>query len=214
MRSFETWLYEEVEDAFGLELVEEMPAFDEWLAADGIVLTDEETRGCEKLRKLLFREVINWNEDELKLLFIGPLLNLADLYSKHFKIFTQRTLSIQTDTVSASGKVDFMIARGKAIPKQPFFCLHEYKQENRRDNDPRGQLLISMVAAQNKNKVEVPIYGTYLSGRMWFFVMLKDNKYIVSKAFDASDDDIEKVVKILKKCKELVEEHSFQYNLN
>lgn len=214
MRSFETWLYEEVEDAFGLELVEEIPAFDEWLAADGIVLTDEETRGCEKLRKLLFREVINWNEDELKLLFIGPLLNLADLYSKYFKIFTQRTLSIQTDTVSASGKVDFMIARGKAIPKQPFFCLHEYKQENRRDNDPRGQLLISMVAAQNKNKVEVPIFGIYISGRNWFFVLLKDKQYVVSDAYVATSEDIFKIISILKKCKELVESHSMQYNLN
>jgi hypothetical protein len=210
MRSFETWLYEEVEDAFGLELVEEMAAFDEWLAADGIVLTDEETRGCEKLRKMLFREVINWNEDELKLLFIGPLLNLADLYSTHFKIFTQRTLTIQTETVSASGKVDFMLARGKAIPKQPFFCLHEYKQENRRDNDPRGQLLISMIAAQNKNKNELPIFGIYVSGRNWFFVLLNDKKYVVSDAYVATSEDIFKIIAILKKCKELVEQHSIQ----
>ncbi len=85
--------------------------------------------------------------------------------------------------------------------------MHEYKQENRRDNDPRGQLLISMIAAQQKNKNELPIFGTYLSGRMWFFVMLQHDKYIVSKAFDASDDEIGRVVKILKKCKELIEKY-------
>ena len=58
-----------------------------------------------------------------------------------------------------------MLAKGKMIPKIPYFCLHEYKQENRRENDPLGQLLIGMVTAQAKSEGELPIYGCYVSGR-------------------------------------------------
>ena len=52
-----------------------------------------------------------------------------------------------------------MLDKGKVLPKIPYFCLHEYKQENRRDNDSLGQLLIGMVAAQAKNADDLPIYG-------------------------------------------------------
>lgn len=52
-----------------------------------------------------------------------------------------------------------MLAKGKVLPKIPYFCLHEYKQENRIDNDSLGQLLIGMVAAQAKNADDLPIYG-------------------------------------------------------
>jgi hypothetical protein len=207
MRSFETWTYEEVEDAFGIEPADTLPLYENWLNAafePEFAADDIQKINLEALRKVLFREAKNWNEDEMKLFFIGPVMALVDFNTPYFKPFTQRTLTIETPSVSASGKVDFLLAKGKVIPKLPFFCLHEYKQENRRDNDPLGQLLIGMVAAQHKNENKMPIYGTYTSGRNWFFVILEGNKYVLSDAYVASSDDIYKIFAVLKKCKALI----------
>jgi hypothetical protein len=208
MRSFDTWNYEEVEDAFGILPIRTNPQFEDWLLAIDCEPDASEKKLLDYYRNLLFEEVQNWNEDELKLFFIGPVLGLIHFKTANFKPFTQRTLTIETDTVSASGRVDFMLAKGKVLPKIPYFCLHEYKQENRRDNDPLGQLLIGMVAAQAKNKDDLPIYGCYVSGRNWFFVLLGGKKYTISNAYNASDDSIYKIFAILKKCKALVEIHA------
>jgi hypothetical protein len=205
MRSFDTWNYEQVEDTFGISPVASLPKFEEWLLAENCAPSELETVMLEHYRKLLLKEAQNWNEDELKLFFIGPVLTLVDFNTDLFKPYSRRTLTIETPAVSASGKVDFMLAKGKVLPKIPYFCLHEYKQENRRDNDPLGQLLIGMVAAQAKNKAQLPIFGCFVSGRNWFFVLLEGDKYCVSNAHNASDEDIFKIFAIMKKCKQLIE---------
>ena len=202
MRSFDTWNYEQVEDTFGIQPVETTPRFEEWLLAEGEIIDEFELKLLDKYRRLLLKEVQNWNEDELKLFFIGPVLALVDFNTEHFKSFTQRTLTVEKGEVSASGKVDFMLAKGKVLPKLPYFCLHEYKQENRRDNDPLGQLLIAMVAAQYKNpNPEMPIYGSYVSGRNWFFVLLEGKKYVVTDAYVSTSEDLYRVFNILRRCK-------------
>jgi hypothetical protein len=87
--------------------------------------------------------------------------------SEHFKVFMQRSLSLKYDdnTKVTKGLVEFMIAKEGKIPRRTHFCLHEYKPEKRRDNDPLGQLLIAMVAAQKLNQDDKPIYGIYVNGR-------------------------------------------------
>jgi hypothetical protein len=208
MRSFETWTYEEVEDVFGIIAKDSSPDFEDWLKATACDANESEKRLLDDYRKLLLKEVKNWNEDELKLFFIGPVLACVNFNTLYFKPFTQRTLTVQHGNISASGKVDFLLAKGKLTPKIPYFCLHEYKQENRRDNDPLGQLLIGMVAAQAKNNNGLPVYGCYVSGRNWFFVMLEGENYFLSNAYNASDNDIYQIFAILKKCKILIEAHS------
>ena len=205
MRAFDTWTYEDVEDAFGIERVKVMSLFEDWMKPEIEFFPNEtEAAALTDLQNTLFDEVMNWNEDELKLFFIGPLLSLIKFKTDRFKPFTQRTLSFTKDNISASGKMDFLLARGKVLPKVPYFCLHEYKQENRRDNDPLGQLLIGMVASQAKHQADIPIFGTYVSGRNWFFVLLSGKEYMLSDAFVATSDDAKTIFALLKKCKALV----------
>lgn len=209
MRSFDTWTYEQVEDVFGITPIQSNSQFDSWLKSEDCMPNELEKKLLDNYRKLLLREVQNWNEDELKLFFIGPVLGLINFNTDTFKPFTQRTLSIDNGTASASGKVDFMLAKGKMIPKIPYFCLHEYKQENRRENDPLGQLLIGMVAAQAKNPNPLlPIYGCYVSGRNWFFVLLEGTTYCLSDAYVATSEAAYTIFAILKKCKFLVDAHA------
>jgi hypothetical protein len=125
MREFKNWTYEQVEDVFGISPVKPTPLFKEWLVAKGHAPDEAAKKTLDQLRELLFEEAFNWNEDELKLFFIGPVISLVNFKTAYLKPFAQRTLTVKHGDLTASGKVGFMVARGKQAPKTPFFCLHE-----------------------------------------------------------------------------------------
>jgi hypothetical protein len=186
-KSFESWEYEEVESQFDLKRIKNLSYLTDWL---NVPINVKES--IKPLLNIIQERLIDnadaWNEDELKMFFIAPLLSQMPLEIDDFKPFTQRTLSAYFPEydLEVSGKVEFLIARGKQRPKQPYFFLHEYKQERRRENDPLGQLLISMVAARQNNEKKTPLYGCYVVGRDWFFVVLDKQEYAVSLACDAT----------------------------
>jgi hypothetical protein len=91
--------------------------------------------------------------------------------------------------------------------KSLFSRIFLYKQERKRENDPKGQLLIEMLTAQVLNDAKFPIYGCYVLGRNWFFMVLDGDKYAVSDALGASSTDIYQIIAILKKMKLLVERY-------
>ena len=206
---FERWEYQTINELFGFRRLydESMPVLDEWLAAVHTP-TSAISEMIEELRAELLVRADAWNEDELKMLFIAPLLAFALGRSKHYKIFTQRPLSIQFPdlNIEASGRVELILARGEQHPRQPFFFFHEYKQERKRDNDPLGQILIAMIAAREENQEKFPLFGCFVTGRLWYFVILDDNKYNVSMAYDSTQkDDILKIFSALKEVKKIIE---------
>jgi hypothetical protein len=185
MRSFETWEFEQVNDAFGMIRLMEHPLLDRWLEAD-FEINEFILQELESLRLLSFQQVETWNEDELKFMAISPLINLVKFggFDKGYKVFTQRRLSAVVNDIEIGGVVDCMVSTGKQNPKHPFFFVHEYKQERKRENDPLGQLLVEMIAAQAKNETKHPIYGVYVTGRFWFFTIVTGNQYVVNYALD------------------------------
>ena len=80
-----------------------------------------------------------------------------------------------------------MLAEGIQDPLQPFFFLHEYKKELDASGDPLGQLLIAMVGANMQNQETFPLYGCYVAGRIWFFVVYDGSTYSVINALNATD---------------------------
>ena len=60
-----------------------------------------------------------------------------------------------------------------------------------------------MVDVQIFNQTpEKPLFGCYMIGRLWFFIILLNNKYSTSKAYDATQkDDLSEIVEILEKVK-------------
>jgi hypothetical protein len=134
-------------------------------------------------------------------------MDLVDMDNEKYKAFLGRKLSANFKDEILSGNVDFVIATGKVEPKHPFFFIHEYKQEKKKDNDPLGQLLVAMVTAQIRNNEDRPIMGCYIVGRFWFFVILDANQYSVSLAYDATQDDIKNIYAILKKARNYIEEY-------
>ena len=205
-RSFENWTYEEVQDVFGIVKLSKMQSLEDWLtavhepdAARQVILAE--------LRSDLIEYANAWNEDELKMCFISPLIALVHYRSTEYKIFTQRILSASFPDLGweLNGRIEWLISKGIQKPKMPFFCLHEYKQENRLDSDPLGQLLSAMVVAQHHNQNELPIYGCYVVGRLWYFTILQNKQYAVSLAYDATkDDDLDFIFSALSEIKGLI----------
>lgn len=208
-KSFENWSFEDVEDVFSIERKHDIPLMQEWLAAqhkpDAV-----RTVILEELRLYLREYTDSWQEDELKMCFISPLIAMVHYMSPKYKIFTQRNLYAAFPDLNweVNGRIEWLISKGKVTPKQPFFCLHEYKQENRRDNDPLGQLLAAMLAARTFNKNDIPIYGCYVVERFWFFVILDKNEYSVSLAYDATKrEGLEEIFAILTELKTIIEKN-------
>lgn len=206
MRSFGSFTFEDVEDIFYIKKEKSLSLLTEWLSAE-LYCSEYEKYDLNKLKDELLLSIYNWNEDELKMFFIGPLIRLANMETEAFKPFTQRLLTATIDGIEVNGRVDFMIAKGRRTAKPPYFCIHEYKQEVDKEGDPMGQVLIAMLAAQTLNEKAFPMLGAYIIGRNWFFVVLDGNQYAVSKEYDASDTDIFQIFAILQKSKEIMMRH-------
>ncbi len=206
-KPFNDWQAEEVEEAFGITRLKTLNLLD---ALTAITATENHVWHpiIERYRKSANWLIEGWNEDEYKFLFISPFLKLVDFSTDHFNVFTQRPLSVtyENGTKTTSGKVEWMVARGRQSPKQPHFFLHEYKPEKNRDNDPLGQVLIAMVAAQIINNDDKPIYGIYVNGRNWFLIALNGKQYATSKAYNITSNDIFDLFAILEHLRSEMEE--------
>lgn len=203
-KSFEKWRIGELHHAFGLTRhYKNFQLLEDWLASDHPIHETDAIR-IEELKEDLFYNADIWNEDELKFFFISQLIAVCKIKSKHYKIFTQRRMGATIEDINLSGIVDFVIAQGIDEPEKPFFFIHEYKQEKKHTNDPLAQLLSAMLVAQALNKSANPIYGCYVLGRFWFFVVLKGQDYAVSNAFNASNQDLFKIVHLIRQAQQYI----------
>jgi hypothetical protein len=188
-------------------------ALNNWLTAKEPI-SDKEKTEISFLQSRLHKFVDYWNEADLKAFFILPVINLVDFYSdKKFRAFLEATTegnlkNVNNETVKMRGSVEFLVATGEQKPRNLFFFVNEYKPQLKSQSDPKGQLLITMFTAQAKNEdLNLPIYGLYTIGRNWYFVLLQNKQYAVSRQFDATEDDVWQIVTILKKTKLYIEEN-------
>ena len=126
----------------------------------------------------------------------------VNYFEKEYRNFSQRKLTATVNNIFIGGVVDYVVACGYQKPAHPFFCLHEYKRPRRtvspfwgdgRGADPVGQLLSEMITVQHLNKengIEHPIYGIYVEGKFWNFIVLDGKEYAESDSYDATKDEI------------------------
>jgi hypothetical protein len=187
-RPFEQWLFEDVEIEFGIERVYDFFHLQKWL------FVKEEyylPKTIDKLRLELLNNVDTWILSDLQMFFIAPLFYHFEFYHfPNYRIYIDKINPNHSDT-------KWIIGTGKQRPKPPFFFIKVYTEQF----DPLGQLLIAMVDAQlSNNEHNKPIYGCYNIGRLWFFVLLIDKEYGVSRAYDATQiDDLTDMVVILNR---------------
>jgi hypothetical protein len=204
---FEKCLWEELANLFGLERVKQLNSLDKLLDVSQQNIPTDIQKNLVRLNLLMIDNFWNWNEDELKMQFISPLLYMVDYNdSEKYHPFSQRPMQMKHGEIELSGVVEWILASGKQIPKEPFFFLHEYKKEQGTDNDPLGQLLAAMLTAQfhNENK-NGTLYGCYIVGKDWYFVVLEGKKYQTTLAYNVTElPKLEQVFGILQNIKKII----------
>jgi hypothetical protein len=113
----QTQMYE----LFGIRKVRQMNVLEDWLS-NLPELTAEEINIINFYQKKLLDNIESWNEQELSLGFIGPIINIIN-YKVDYKInfFAQRQISAVVGKYELVGKPDGMIASGLFDPKEPYF---------------------------------------------------------------------------------------------
>ena len=204
-RAFSDWNKEELEGTFGLIRHRTLPALDEWFAASETQPVDAlEQEMLHRLQELLIDHADAWNETELTEYFIGPMLALVNFNTPLFTIFAARPLAGIVGDYELYGAPDAMIATGHYSPKIPYFCFHESKKEDEPKGDPAAQALSAMLVARELNHRAHPLYGVYVVGKLWHFMLLQQDDYCISKSFAADDEEIFEIFKILKALKAIL----------
>lgn len=203
-KSFKDCNLKFLEKTFGIEQIDILPDLDSWLATPSMPSAFEE-ESLLHLRSVLNFNIHDWNEYELDSHFIGPIFTLVNFSTKKFNHYSQRYLQGQVGDYQLFGKPDGIVSAGRREPETPYFAFQEYKKELDPNGDPAGQALAAMLVGQSLNDdISKPVYGCYVNGRDWYFMVLLGKEYSISQDFSATTDDIFKVFATLKALKEIV----------
>lgn len=207
--TFKEWTLTKLEKAFGIKQVWESAIMQEWeqMTAD---ISEFEKEYLETLRYRIQKGGKAWNETELENKFISPLIVFARIDTDEFGYFLERNMQGIVGDYDLSGIVDGVIATGIREPNLPFFCLHEYKRSVDNEGNPDAQALAAMLVAREQNKssnggIEKPIYGLYIVGLIWNFMVLNGNEYSVSRDYNSSTDEIFDIFRIMKSIKVIIQ---------
>jgi hypothetical protein len=177
--NFRDWSLEKVEREFDIVQVKESQTLNDCLSYDYLI-DDFETRYLNLLKENFIEYGgDDWNEFESFSKIISSIIVFSGIQNKKFSYFLRRELSVITSDFELSGLIDGIIATGFRNPKMPLFCLNLYKKESDPFGEPRGQLLATMLAVQKNNNNQYPVFGCYIIGRSWNFVVLEGNKFSV-----------------------------------
>jgi len=196
---------EYLEKQFGLISLRTHNALENWQKIAVTVDINELNKTViTQFQEILLDNVSSWNEIELIEYFIGPILSLVNFNTKKFKIFSERKVQSVVEGVELYGEPDALIATGRWRPELPYFCLNEYKRQEENKGDAAGQALAAMLVAQELTEHKFPIYGIYVVGKYWNFMVLQNKDYCISKTYNADDEEIFDIFKMLKALKEII----------
>lgn len=196
-----------LDETFNLREVETLPHLVEWETVSAEVTATERII-LENFQQGLRFNVHDWNEYELLAKFIGPIFGTISFSSWDYNWFGERDLEAKITTAKEEwrlfGKPDGFIASGRRLHKQPYFAFQEYKREKDPDGDPVGQVLAAMLVGRELNERKRPMYGCYVVGSNWYFLVLDGQNYAISAGYSALNNDLFLIINILKKLKEYI----------
>ena len=207
--TFKEWTLTKLEKTFGLKQVWESLVMDEWEQMQSEI-SDIERHVLKLFQAPLIWAGKGWNETELENKFISPLITLSGIDNKEMGYFLERPMQGIIGDYELSGIVDGIIATGIREPDLPFFCLHEYKRSVDNDGNPDGQALVAMLVAREQNKdsngeITKSVYGLYIVGLVWNFMVLNGNEYCISRDYNASTNEIFDIFRIMKNVKVIIQ---------
>ncbi|MDQ7089938.1 MAG: hypothetical protein Q9M50_04755 [Methylococcales bacterium] len=201
--TFKEWDLDDLDAAFKLKQVWSNTTLDEW-ENNTQEIDDFEKRNVIQLQKTLVRGGRAWNETELENKFISPLIMVADIDDEQIGYFLERSFVGIVGDYQLSGIVDGVIATGVRNPHTPYFCFHEYKRSVENQGTPDAQVLAAMLVAREINQNSKPIYGLFIVGLIWNFVILDGHEYCISKNYSADNKQVFAIFKMLKALKQII----------
>ena len=199
-----------LDDLFGIRQTFQSLALNSWLETP-LTISDNEKIVLSMIQEMLVLNRNAWNEQELSLHCIGPIFMLAQFTEPYrFNLFAERQIKAMVASVEGevelSGEPDGLIATGYLEPKIPMFAFSEYKRGLDPDGDPLGQVLAAMLVGQTLNQQRHPLYGCYVIGHDWTFVILEGKHFMISRDFSAITEEIFDIFRILKALKGIIME--------
>ena len=194
-----------MERTFGLVPSISIPSLTTWISTT-YLLNEVDIACVNRFCGTLRENVLHWNEQDLSMHFIGPMFSLTQFtVFRRFNLFAQRTISAVVQGILLNGRTDEIIASGYREPETPYFAINEYKKETDPNGDPAGQALAAMLVGQQLNKeqgTDLPIYGCYVVGALWRFMVLENSEYAISRTFDSTEiEDAYQILRILFQLK-------------
>jgi hypothetical protein len=202
--NFSTIKYLDLENIVNLKMVDDDYKFNDWFKSLYKVKASETIFLKNLIRKNKTR-MHSYMEEDLKMKFLSPILNLVEFTTETHGDWYDATLSGIVNGVEIKGFVDIMIASGTKSPRKPYFFIQEFKPSVP-DRDPEVQLLAELLVTIEKNQTSI-MRGGYIIGQHWKFVIVEkigDNQfeYFVSKSFDSLDlEDLRQIYVILQTVK-------------
>lgn len=204
---FKEWTLTKLEDAFGMRQIYDMnyELLKKWQnLSKTMEVSDFERQQLLNLQKPLMWGGKGWNECELENKFISPVIMSVQFDDTVIGYFLERPLKGIIGDYELSGVVDGMIAMGVREPKKPFFCMHEYKKSMENAGLPDAQALAAMMVVQAEENNKKPIYGLYIVGLIWNFMVLNGNEYCVSMDYKSDNEEIFDIFRMLKALKYII----------
>ena len=209
-RTTKTWREAELIKAFNLKRIisYRTPLMVEWLDVQQPELDVIEQHNFDKTFSKGQRSISGWNEEDLKIKFIGPILELGHFNDEGDVLgYFDKTISATVDGIRLSVKSDFMLAKGLLdVFETPYFHFQEYKPYKNPTGDSMAQLLEAFLIAQEMNQNGKPMYGVDIIGANWRFVTMENREYCISEAYDSVNKaDLLAIISILRHFKYILE---------
>jgi hypothetical protein len=199
---------------FGLTPINDYqtPLLTEWLGATLPIFTPFEQELFDKKLRDAQNKIRGWNEEDLKIKFIGAILELGHLEDgKGFITVFDKIISATVQGTKLTVRSDFMLAKGLLdLVQTPYFHFQEYKPYKKPSGDSMAQLLEAFLIAQVKNNDNNPLYGLDIMGERWRFVVMEAKNYCISPLYDCTNkEDLMQIIAILRKFRWILETRLF-----
>ncbi len=193
---------------FRLKQLEETKALSNWIEPNEINLDDFAEQVLAKIEPRLKLEIDGWFEEELKMKLLSPIFILSELQEpEKIGIFFERPISAEFEQGKISVITDCMVSSvyGFTTPETPYFFMQEFKKSKGDKQDPEGQMLAAMIAAQHLNNNGKVMYGSYVVGAFWYFTVLDGKNYCRSESFRLTQPkELRQVILTLRKLKQII----------
>lgn len=205
-----SWREGELIKTFNLNCIttHRTPLMQEWFDTETLVMNPFETYIFDRTLTKVQQSIRGWNEEDLKMKFISPVLELG-LFGDGNQVigYFDKTISATIDGTRLVVKSDFMLAKGILdVYETPYFHFQEYKPYKNPSGDSMAQLLEAFLIAQEKNQNGNPMYGVDIMGANWQFVTMEGREYCIAPPLSAIDKgDLLKIIAMLRKFRHILE---------